>query len=157
MTICTSDQLSFPNISRRKVEADFTGGDVSSDGGVLLLRQMDRRLKLTQTLASRLPDPREPAACDHARILLDRYVRYLCSVLVGLPRQQFPRAAVFLPHHHRLHAGRAWLAVAFILASHDVARDCSVATEAVGLLRAIDRFPLGFRIEHVGDKLRLVF
>lgn len=65
MTICTSEQLSFPSISRRKVQADFQGGDVSSDGGVLLLRQMDRRLKLTQSLAARMPDARDPGACEH--------------------------------------------------------------------------------------------
>jgi hypothetical protein len=72
MTICTSEQLSFPNISRRKVEADFNGGHVSSDGGVLLLREMDRRLKLTRTLAEHLPDAREPSACDHAMVDLLR-------------------------------------------------------------------------------------
>ncbi|MCO5067317.1 MAG: IS1380 family transposase [Kiritimatiellae bacterium] len=72
MTICTSDQLVFPSFSRRKVQVDFEGGDVSSDGGVLLLRQMDRRLKLTQTLADQLPDAREASACDHAMVDLLR-------------------------------------------------------------------------------------
>jgi len=33
------------------VEVDFEGDDVSRDGGVLLLRQIDRRLQLTGTLA----------------------------------------------------------------------------------------------------------
>ena len=72
MTICTTEQLGFPSFSRRKVQADFEGGDVSSDGGVLLLRQMDRRLKLTQTLAGELPDAREASACDHAMVDLLR-------------------------------------------------------------------------------------
>ena len=72
MAICTSEQLSFPNILRRKVQADFRGGDVSSDGGALLLREMDRRLKLTRTLAEHLPDDRSPSACDHAMVDLLR-------------------------------------------------------------------------------------
>jgi hypothetical protein len=72
VTICTSEQLSFPSFSRRKVQADFEGGDVSSDGGVLLLRQMDRRLRLTQTLADQLPDAREESACEHALVDLLR-------------------------------------------------------------------------------------
>jgi hypothetical protein len=81
MTICTAEQLSFPSISRRKVQADFQGGDVSSDGGVLLLRQMDRRLKLTQALAARLPDVREAAACDHT--LLDLLRQRIYGIALG--------------------------------------------------------------------------
>lgn len=72
MTICTAERLSFPSISRRKIQADFRGGDVSSDGGVLLLRQMDRRLKLTAQLAQRLPDVRDPNACEHTMVDLLR-------------------------------------------------------------------------------------
>jgi hypothetical protein len=81
MTSCTAEQLSFPSISRRKVQADFQGGDVSSDGGVLLLRQMDRRLKLTQALAARLPDVREAAACDHT--LLDLLRQRIYGIALG--------------------------------------------------------------------------
>ena len=36
----------FPNLKSRKIEVDFNGGNVSSDGGVLLLRQVDRKIKL---------------------------------------------------------------------------------------------------------------
>lgn len=72
MAICTAEQLSFPSISRKNVQADFQGGDVSSDGGVLLLRQMDRRLKLTTQRAARLPEAREPNACDHTMLNLLR-------------------------------------------------------------------------------------
>ncbi|WP_419648089.1 hypothetical protein [Thiolapillus sp.] len=31
-------------VKRRKVQAAFSGGDITSDGGALLLRDMDRRL-----------------------------------------------------------------------------------------------------------------
>ena len=41
----------FPCLKRRKVEVDFSGGDVSSDGGVLLLRQVDRKLGLLRRAA----------------------------------------------------------------------------------------------------------
>ena len=34
----------FPGLGRRKIEANFAGGQVSSDGGVMLLRQVDRCL-----------------------------------------------------------------------------------------------------------------
>ncbi len=38
MTNCTEDRIEFPSLKRRKIEAEFSGGDVSSDGDVLLLR-----------------------------------------------------------------------------------------------------------------------
>ncbi len=47
------------------MEAEFTGGDVSSDGGVVLLRQADRRLGLTAAVAAALEDRRRRARCDH--------------------------------------------------------------------------------------------
>ena len=39
MPNCTQKELGFPSFDRRKIEANFAGGDVSSDGGIMLLRQ----------------------------------------------------------------------------------------------------------------------
>src|SRR5690606_31311938 len=57
-------------LKRRKIEVEFSGGDVSSDGGVLLLREMDRQLKLTQQLCDVIPDPREPSLIIHSQLAL---------------------------------------------------------------------------------------
>jgi hypothetical protein len=65
MTECTQNSFEFPACKRRKVEANFSGGDVTSDGGVLLLRQADRRLGLTAALAKALNDSRRQASCRH--------------------------------------------------------------------------------------------
>ena len=51
MTECYQTSLPFPRVSRRRVEADFTGGDISSDGGVLLLRQANEKVGLTRALS----------------------------------------------------------------------------------------------------------
>jgi hypothetical protein len=48
------------------VEADFTGGHLSSDGGVLLLREMDRHLGLCDKLARCFSDARHPDFVEHA-------------------------------------------------------------------------------------------
>lgn len=72
MPKCTSDFLPFPSFDRRKIQADFSGGDVSSDGGILLLRQADRRLGLVKALDAVLPDPRHPALITHRQIDLLR-------------------------------------------------------------------------------------
>ena len=72
MTDCTQDSFHFPSFDRRKIEASFTGGEVSSDGGVLLLRQVDRRLGLTAALDVVLPDPRNPDFIVHPQLDLLR-------------------------------------------------------------------------------------
>jgi hypothetical protein len=46
--------------------ADFSGGTLSSEGGVLLLRQVDGRLGLTSALARCFADHREPVYVDHS-------------------------------------------------------------------------------------------
>jgi hypothetical protein len=65
MPNCTQTELTFPSFDRRKIEANFEGGDVSSDGGILLLREADRRLGLVQALDAVLPDPRDPELITH--------------------------------------------------------------------------------------------
>ena len=72
MPNCTQEELSFPSFDRRKIEANFEGGDVSSDGGVLLLREADRRLGLVEALDKVLPDPRHPVFIEHQQVDLLR-------------------------------------------------------------------------------------
>ena len=65
MTECTQESFDFPACKRRRVEARFDGGDITSDGGVLLLQQADRRLGLSPAVAKVLDDPRRRASCTH--------------------------------------------------------------------------------------------
>jgi len=57
--------IEFPSCKRRKVEVNFSGGDVTSDGGALLLRQVDRLLGLTAKVSRALTDSRRKASCEH--------------------------------------------------------------------------------------------
>ena len=57
--------FSLPSICKKKVTAAFDGGQISSDGGVLLLAGADRRLGLIDTLAALIPDHRDPALITH--------------------------------------------------------------------------------------------
>jgi hypothetical protein len=68
----TPRELTFSSFDRRKIQGRFDGGDVSSDGGVMLLRAVDRRLGLSQALDAVLPDPRHPALITHRQIDLLR-------------------------------------------------------------------------------------
>lgn len=65
MTNCTQSRFEFPPLKRRQIEANFEGGDITSDGGVLLLRQVDKRLGLSEAVARALDDPRRQASCLH--------------------------------------------------------------------------------------------
>lgn len=65
MPDCTGQQMLFGRIGRREVEADFTGGALSSDGGVMLVRQVDRKIGLSRAVAAALSDPRHPERITH--------------------------------------------------------------------------------------------
>ena len=65
MASCTGRELGFSRLKRRALEVNFGGGDVSSDGGLLLVREVDRRLQLTQRAAAVLHDPRDPDLITH--------------------------------------------------------------------------------------------
>ena len=72
MTDCTAGEVEFSKLSRRKLQVNFGGGAVSSDGGLLLLREVDRRLGLTERMAGVLHDPRDPDLITHPLVDLLR-------------------------------------------------------------------------------------
>ena len=67
MTKCYQTEWSFPACKSRKVQVDFEGGEVSSDGGMLLLREVDRKLGLIKRAARALPEARRQRSCDHTQ------------------------------------------------------------------------------------------
>jgi hypothetical protein len=65
VTECNRQSLTFSSLSRRKISADFDGGQLTSDAGGLLLREIDRRTGLTAALANCIADPRDPDKVIH--------------------------------------------------------------------------------------------
>ena len=59
-------QLTFTSSNGRQVQADFSGGQVSSDGGLLLVREADRKLELNRRVARRINDERQSGKVVHA-------------------------------------------------------------------------------------------
>jgi hypothetical protein len=55
----------FGRLGRREIEANFDGGALSSDGGVMLVRQVDRKIGLSAAVAAALSDPRAPERITH--------------------------------------------------------------------------------------------
>ena len=79
MPDCTEDVIEFGRIGRRLIQADFSGGDLSSEGGMMLLKQLDERIGLTRAAAAVLSDGRDPARIKHAlRDLLAQRIYALC-------------------------------------------------------------------------------
>lgn len=72
MTKCSTVPIPFTTSKGRLVEANFSGGHISSDGGSLLLREMDRQLQLTSSLARNLEDNREQKKVKHDYLSLLR-------------------------------------------------------------------------------------
>lgn len=79
MPNCTDERVEFGRVGRRVIEAAFDGGDIVSDGGVMLLRQVDRRLGLTRSAAAAFNDSRRSASVKHGlREMLAQRIYALC-------------------------------------------------------------------------------
>jgi hypothetical protein len=68
----SSPTLSFPLLERKPVQVDFSGGSLSSEGGLLLLAQLDRAIGLTERVAACIEDPRLPERVKHSLVDLIR-------------------------------------------------------------------------------------
>ena len=64
-TECTSAELEFEGLGRRRVVGRFDGGRMTSDGGALLLREADRVFNVTGRLAACFVDHRDPGRVEH--------------------------------------------------------------------------------------------
>lgn len=58
----------FPAVRGRKITADFDGGRLTSDGGVMLLAMAERRLGIAGRLARLVPDRRDPTRVTHTLV-----------------------------------------------------------------------------------------
>ncbi len=77
----TSLPFAFPAVERKKVTAAFDGGRITSDGGVMLLAQAERRLSIAAKLAAVIPDGRDASRVVHplADILRARIFAIACG------------------------------------------------------------------------------
>jgi len=53
------------SVEGKQLQVAFDGGMLSSDGGVLLLREVERKLGIADRVAACLPDRRDPGRIDH--------------------------------------------------------------------------------------------
>lgn len=65
MTNCNSQPLLFSSLGRKKIQANFNGGHLTSDAGAALLREVDKRIGLIDAVTDCIGDPRQPVKITH--------------------------------------------------------------------------------------------
>src|SRR5262249_45760060 len=73
--------FAFPAVASKKITATFDGGRITSDGGVMVLAQAERRLAIAEKLAAVIADPRDPLRLVHRlpQILRARIFAIACG------------------------------------------------------------------------------
>jgi hypothetical protein len=66
MTECNAEQLEFQDLGKREVIGRFDGGHISSDAGVLLLREVELRTAIIAQMAKCFTDHRDPELIEHS-------------------------------------------------------------------------------------------
>ena len=61
-----ANQLNFGSLKGRQVIADFTGGIITSDAGIVLLAELDKKLKITAKFAECFRDYRSSSYTDYS-------------------------------------------------------------------------------------------
>ncbi len=64
-TQCNAAHLDFPMLGRREIIAGFDGGDITSDGGALLLRTTEHLTAIIRQFAACFTDHRNPSQIEH--------------------------------------------------------------------------------------------
>jgi len=85
-TECTADALQFQAVGARAVRARFDGGALTSDGGALLLREVERVTGVLRRFADCFTDHRDPARVTHSVAALVRQrSRCVSATGTGVP------------------------------------------------------------------------
>lgn len=58
--------MEFTSLKSRKIEASFSGGSITSDGGILLLRQIEEKTNLLKKVSEVIPDLRSQDKITHS-------------------------------------------------------------------------------------------
>lgn len=64
-TVCNLQSYSFGKLDTREVVANFGGGDITSDGGLVLIAKIDQQFRISERLAQCFVDQRDPTRVQH--------------------------------------------------------------------------------------------
>lgn len=80
-TQCNQRRFEFHQVGRREVVARFDGGRVTSDGGGVLLREVEERFEFVKRFAACFTDHRDPESIEHP--LVDLLKQRLFGICLG--------------------------------------------------------------------------
>jgi hypothetical protein len=120
MTDDTPVPFDLPSVRCKKLTVDFEGGNQSSDGGLLLLRQAERGLGVCGRLADAMPDDRDASRIRHDvfEMVMARVSAIACGHKDAIDLDRL--------RHGRVEDWRACLALSF--ASVTPSRPCHVSS-----------------------------
>ena len=72
MIDCFPSPICLPSFKGREVKVNFEGGDVTNNGGIVLLQQIDQKLGLTEKISCRFFDKRVPSRVKHDQLSMIR-------------------------------------------------------------------------------------
>ena len=81
MTNRNQKSIEFQALNRKIIQGEFSGGDITSDAGVMLLRACDKKLGLTKAINKIIDDPRNRKMIEHSQLSLLRQRIY--SICLG--------------------------------------------------------------------------
>ena len=83
MTGCYPNPIRFSSVQCRKVEAEFSGGAITGNGGIPLLAEVDQQLGLTRSVSKYLGDARRQARFGGEHRLQDLLRQHVYALALG--------------------------------------------------------------------------
>ena len=108
-------------VGRREIEANFEGGDIGSDGGVLLLRRVGERIELSRAAAAVHSDSCDPTRITHP--CWKREILTACQLtqcLLSTKQKRPTTVALVVPRIQHPHIGESFSFVRVITAERHV-------------------------------------
>ena len=79
-TLCKSKEMEFSPLNKKKVIAKFDGDLITSDAGLILIKQLDEKLNITERLANCFIDCRDQDRIRHTVLeLLRQRIYGICA------------------------------------------------------------------------------
>lgn len=80
-SVLDQQTLNLLDVNQKPVILDFNGGQMSSDGGVLLLREVENQIKIVTSLAEVINDPRDARYVKHN--VIDMMMQRVSQIAAG--------------------------------------------------------------------------
>ena len=110
MANCTPTAQLSSKVKKRSIDINFQGGDVSGNGGVVLLKEVDERLGLLDAVSGVLNEPRDPNRITHTLTSFGHNLLICCQISFsgGSTKLYMPRSVPASSHSgHRPATNRA--------------------------------------------------